>query len=69
MCSSDLIEINFKYMKDADTRQTFLTMLREINPYVSFGSDAHNIDEIGRGLDTLKKEIIKTNDDKKGADA
>jgi methylenetetrahydrofolate dehydrogenase (NADP+)/methenyltetrahydrofolate cyclohydrolase len=63
------IEINFKYMKDADTRQTFLTMLREINPYVSFGSDAHNIDEIGRGLDTLKKEIIKTNDDKKGADA
>lgn len=50
------IEINTRYRLDS---QKFFRLLREINPYVSIGSDAHKKDEIARDFEIIKKEISK----------
>lgn len=45
------IEINASYLVDMDA---FLGLCREINPYVSVGSDVHQIEEMGRCRDQLR---------------
>ncbi|MEM3091180.1 MAG: PHP domain-containing protein [Candidatus Pacearchaeota archaeon] len=50
------VEINTKYNLGSEV---FFKLLREINPYVSIGSDAHSVDEIARGFEIIKKEISK----------
>lgn len=50
------IEINTKYLPNS---QMYFELLRKINPYVSFGSDAHHTSEIARDFDLIKKEISK----------
>ena len=50
------IDINTKYLCN---QEEFFRLLREVNPYVSFGSDAHNKKEIGRSFDIIRKEIKK----------
>ena len=50
------IEINTKYLLE---NGKFFRLLREINPYVSIGSDAHHIDEIAKDFDIIKEEIKK----------
>jgi len=49
-------EINTKYSAHKDK---LLKLLRKINPYVSIGSDAHNISEIAHSFDMIKREIGK----------
>ncbi|HEX5872206.1 MAG TPA: PHP domain-containing protein [Longimicrobium sp.] len=44
------VEINSSYLRDVDA---FLRLCQELNPYVSVGSDAHRLDELGRCRDTL----------------
>ena len=44
------VEINSSYLRDVES---FLRLCEEINPYVSVGSDAHRLDELGRCRDTL----------------
>lgn len=44
------VEINASYVTDLDG---FLELCREVNPYVSVGSDVHRIDEVGRCRDLL----------------
>lgn len=46
------IEINSSYLVDMPG---FLWLCEEINPFVSIGSDAHKLHEIGRCRDLLKK--------------
>lgn len=46
------IEINAKYKLPKE----FFELLREINPYVSFGSDAHTSNDVGK-FDDLKDEL------------
>lgn len=48
------IEINTKYVIE---KKLFFPLLREVNPYVSIGSDAHHKEDIARSFDTIKKEI------------
>jgi len=50
------IEINTKYLLE---NKKFFKLLKEINPYVSIGSDAHDKEEIARDFDIIKKEIKK----------
>lgn len=44
------IEINSSYLRDVPA---FLELCAEFNPYVSIGSDAHRLEEVGRCRDTL----------------
>jgi putative hydrolase len=44
------IEINTSYLVDVEA---FLRLCGEINPYVSIGSDAHKLEELGRCRDLL----------------
>jgi putative hydrolase len=44
------VEINSSYLVDFDG---FLRLCEEVNPYVSIGSDAHRLHEIGRCRDRL----------------
>lgn len=50
------IEINTKYLKN---KKDFLRLLKEINPYVSLGSDAHSKKELARNFQELKNELKK----------
>jgi len=50
------IEINTKYLLE---NKKFFRLLREINPYVSIGSDAHDKEEIAKDFDIIKEEIKK----------
>ena len=50
------IEINTKYLLEKDK---FFFLLKEINPLISIGSDAHHIDEIAKDFDIIKEEIKK----------
>jgi len=50
------IEINTKYLLEM---KFLLRLFKEINPYVSLGSDAHHIKELNKGFDNLKKGIKK----------
>jgi putative hydrolase len=50
------IEINTKYLLE---NEKFFRLLREINPYVSIGSDAHNTEEVARDFDIIRKEVGK----------
>ena len=50
------IEINTKYLLE---NEKFFKLLREINPYVSIGSDAHDKEEIARGFNIIRDEIKK----------
>lgn len=52
------IEINTKYILE---RNLFFKLLREGNPYVSIGSNAHNKEEVGRDFNIMKKEIKNEN--------
>lgn len=47
------IEINTSYLRDVDR---FLRLCAEVNPYVSVGSDAHSLDEVGRCRDVLRSK-------------
>jgi perosamine synthetase len=49
-------EINTKYVFD---NNKFFELLREINPYVSIGSDAHSKKELARSFDLIREEIKK----------
>jgi len=51
-----IVEINTKYLLE---NEKFFRLLREINPYVSIGSDAHNTNEIAKDFDIIKEEIKK----------
>lgn len=44
------VEINSSYLRDV---HAFLRLCQEIDPWVSVGSDAHRLDELGRCRDTL----------------
>ena len=50
------IEINTKYLLE---NKKFFKLLKEINPHVSIGSDAHYKEEIAKDFDIIKKEIKK----------
>lgn len=50
------IEINTKYLLE---NKKFFRLLREINPYVSIGSDAHDKEDIAIDFDIIKEEIKK----------
>ena len=50
------IEINTKYLLE---NKKFFRLLKEINPYVSIGSDAHDKEEIAKDFDIIKQEIKK----------
>ena len=50
------IEINTKYLLE---NEKFFRLLKEINPYVSIGSDAHDKEEITKDFDIIKEEIKK----------
>jgi methylenetetrahydrofolate dehydrogenase (NADP+) / methenyltetrahydrofolate cyclohydrolase len=52
------IEINMKYILEKDI---FFKLLREINPKISIGSDAHHKDELGKGLSEIKKYLNQNN--------
>lgn len=45
------VELNSSYINDFNT---VLNLFKEINPYVSIGSDVHRLDEIGKCRDQLK---------------
>jgi UDP-hydrolysing UDP-N-acetyl-D-glucosamine 2-epimerase len=47
-------EINTKYNAHKDK---IFKLLRKINPYISIGSDAHDISEIAYSFDIIKREI------------
>ncbi len=47
------IEINTSYLRDVDG---FLKLCAEINPYVSIGSDAHTLVDIGQCRDVLRSK-------------
>lgn len=49
-------EINTKYNINQDK---LFKLLRKINPYVSIGSDAHDIKEIAHSFNEIKREIAK----------
>lgn len=51
---SKAVEINTKYITD---ESLFFKLLKEINPYVSIGSDAHNKDELIRCFDIIRLNI------------
>lgn len=44
------VEINASYLQDLDG---FLDLCREVNPYVSVGSDVHRLSDVGRCRDLL----------------
>lgn len=46
------IEINSSYLRDVEG---YLRLCEEINPYVSIGSDAHKLSELGHCRDTIGK--------------
>jgi putative hydrolase len=46
------IEINSSYLADVEA---FLRLCDEINPYISIGSDAHKLEELGRCRDMLRE--------------
>jgi len=50
------IEINTKYLVNPET---LMALLREINPLVSIGSDAHHFSEIGRHFQTIREAVEK----------
>ncbi|MCX6750958.1 MAG: histidinol-phosphatase [Candidatus Pacearchaeota archaeon] len=50
------VEINTKYIFEKDR---FFKLLKEINPYVSIGSDAHSREEIARSFDMIRKVVKK----------
>lgn len=50
------VEINTKYIFGKDR---FFKLLKEINPYVSIGSDAHSREEIARSFDIIRKMVKK----------
>jgi len=50
------VEINTKYIFKKDR---FFRLLKEINPYVSIGSDAHSREEIARSFDIIRKMVKK----------
>ncbi|HGY56925.1 MAG TPA: PHP domain-containing protein [Caldithrix abyssi] len=45
------VELNASYLKDI---KTVLPVYREINPYVSIGSDVHRLEELGLCRDSLR---------------
>jgi UDP-hydrolysing UDP-N-acetyl-D-glucosamine 2-epimerase len=49
-------EINTKYNTNYDK---LCKLLKKYNPYISIGSDAHNVKEIANSFDEVKKVIIK----------
>jgi putative hydrolase len=49
------IEINTKYIFEKDR---YFKLFKEINPYVSIGSDAHSREEIARSFDMIR-EVVK----------
>ncbi|MDD5087141.1 MAG: PHP domain-containing protein, partial [Candidatus Nanoarchaeia archaeon] len=53
---SKAVEINTKYLFD---KEKFFSLLREINPLVSIGSDAHHKSEIARDFSIIKEELEK----------
>ena len=46
------VEINASYLVDMEA---FLGLCQDINPYVSVGSDVHQLDEMGRCRDQLRR--------------
>ena len=52
------IEINTKYNTKRDK---LFKLLKDVDPYISIGSDAHNISEIAKSFNMIKKEITKRN--------
>lgn len=49
------VEINTKYIFEKDR---FFKLFKEINPYVSLGSDAHSKEEIAKSFDLIR-EVVK----------
>ena len=49
------IEINSSYLRDPDL---FLKLCEEINPFVSIGSDAHHVSELGKCRDMLRQKGV-----------
>ena len=52
------VEINSSHIKDFDS---FLELCFQINPYVSIGSDVHNLKQLGACRDRLIKNGIGGN--------
>ena len=50
------VELNTKYLWDLEG---MLALLRDINPLVSFGSDAHSADQVGCNVKTLSEALSK----------
>ena len=50
------VEINTKCIFEKDR---FFKLFKEINPYVSIGSDAHSREEIARSFDMIRKMVKK----------
>ena len=48
------VEVNTKYIIE---RELFFKLLREINPYISIGSDVHYKEELARSFDIIREEI------------
>lgn len=49
------IEISSSYVQDMDA---FLALCREVNPYVSVGSDMHKLTHVGRCRDLLREKGV-----------
>jgi len=47
------IEINSAYLKD---RSSFLALCSKLNPFVSLGSDAHNVAQLGSVLELIRRD-------------
>jgi putative hydrolase len=45
------VEFNGKYMKNPNK---FISLCKEINPYIFIGSDAHHVNELGKSLGLMK---------------
>jgi putative hydrolase len=62
LCSKTDIafEINYKYHKNIFTE--LFSLLKKYNPFVTFGSDAHNIDSIA---EWIKKDDLRISNEKK----
>ena len=56
--NNKVVEINTKYLLNFN-KEIFFSLLKEINPLVSIGSDAHHKDEIARNFEIIKEYIEK----------